>query len=88
MNPHNEITVPAQEFVLIITIKGSVGVDIYSEVINGLRERVLCNEQPGNKATDLAAAMMYFSRNYLRKWIVPFVYYIAADVNTVKKSCF
>ena len=39
MNPRNEITVPAQEFVLIITIKGPEGVDIYSEVINGLRER-------------------------------------------------
>lgn len=39
MNPRNEITVQAQEFVLIITIKGPEGVDIYSEVINGLRER-------------------------------------------------
>lgn len=39
MNPRNEITVPAQEFVLIVTIKGPEGVDIYSEVINGLRER-------------------------------------------------
>ena len=39
MNPRNEITVPAQEFVLIITIKGPKDVDIYSEVINGLRER-------------------------------------------------
>ena len=39
MNPRNEITVPAQEFVLIITIKGPEGVDIYSEVVNGLRER-------------------------------------------------
>ena len=39
MNPRNEITVPSQEFVLIITIKGPKGVDIYSEVINGLRER-------------------------------------------------
>lgn len=39
MNPRNEISVPAQEFVLIITIKDSEGADIYSEVINGLRER-------------------------------------------------
>lgn len=39
MNPRNEITVPAQEFVLIITIKDPKGEDIYSEVVNGLRER-------------------------------------------------
>jgi len=39
MNQRNEISVPAQEFVLIITIKDSEGADIYSEVINGLRER-------------------------------------------------
>lgn len=31
--------VPSQEFVLIITIKDSNGNDIYSEIVNGLRER-------------------------------------------------
>ena len=39
MNPRNEITIPAQEFVLIITIKDPQGADIYSEVVSGLRER-------------------------------------------------
>lgn len=39
MNPRNEITVPSQEFVLIVTIKDPQGEDIYSEVVNGLRER-------------------------------------------------
>ena len=39
MTPRNEITVPSQEFVLIITIRDPQGNDIYSEVVNGLRER-------------------------------------------------
>ena len=39
MNPRNGLIVPAQEFVLIVTIKAPDGQDIYSEVINGLRER-------------------------------------------------
>lgn len=39
MNPRNELTVPAQEFVLIVSIKDPRGGDIYSEVVNGLRER-------------------------------------------------
>ena len=39
MNSRNEIAVPFQEFVLVITIKDSQGNDIYSEVVNGLRER-------------------------------------------------
>jgi len=39
MNPRNDLIVPAQEFVLIVTIKDPGGNDIYSEVVNGLRER-------------------------------------------------
>lgn len=39
MSPRNGLIVPVQEFVLLITIKASNGKDIYSEVINGLRER-------------------------------------------------
>jgi hypothetical protein len=40
MYPRNKLVVPAQEFVLIITIKDPTGKsDIYSEVVNGLRER-------------------------------------------------
>lgn len=39
MNPRNGLTVLAQEFVLIVTIKDPLGHDIYSEVVNGLRER-------------------------------------------------
>ncbi len=39
MNPRNGLTVSAQEFVLIITIKDPAGHDIYSEVVNGLRAR-------------------------------------------------
>lgn len=39
MNPRNGLIVPSQEFVLIVTIKDSTGHDIYSEVVNGLRER-------------------------------------------------
>lgn len=39
MNPRNGLIVPAQEFVLIVTIKDSAGQDIYSEVVNGLRAR-------------------------------------------------
>ena len=39
MNPRNGLTVPLQEFVLIVTIKDPSGHDIYSEVVNGLRNR-------------------------------------------------
>lgn len=39
MNPRNGLIVPAQEFVLILTIRDPLGHDIYSEVINGLKER-------------------------------------------------
>lgn len=39
MNQRNEVSVPYQEFVLIVTIRDPRGNDIYSEVINGLRER-------------------------------------------------
>ncbi len=39
MNPRNGFIAPAQEFVLILTIRDPLGHDIYSEVINGLRER-------------------------------------------------
>lgn len=39
MNPRNEILVPEQEFVLVVTIRDPQGQDIYSEVINGLRDR-------------------------------------------------
>jgi hypothetical protein len=40
MLPRNNLTVPAQEFVLIITIKDPTKKnDIYSEVVNGLSER-------------------------------------------------
>jgi len=40
MYPRNNLFVSAQEFVLIITIKDPTGKnDIYSEVVNGLRER-------------------------------------------------
>lgn len=39
MNQRNEISVPYQEFVLIVTIRDPKGKDIYSEVVNGLRER-------------------------------------------------
>lgn len=39
MNARNEISIPSQEFVLIITIKDPGGNDIYSEVVNGLKER-------------------------------------------------
>jgi len=40
MYPRNNLIVPAQEFVLIITIKDPERKnDIYSEVVNGLRER-------------------------------------------------
>ena len=39
MNQRNEISVPYQEFVLIVTIRDPDGNDIYSEVVNGLRER-------------------------------------------------
>lgn len=39
MTQRNEISVPYQEFVLIVTIRDPDGKDIYSEVVNGLRER-------------------------------------------------
>lgn len=39
MSPRNETTVPIQEFVLIVTIKDPEGNDIYSDVVNGLRDR-------------------------------------------------
>lgn len=39
MNQRNEASVPYQEFVLIVTIRDPDGNDIYSEVVNGLRER-------------------------------------------------
>jgi hypothetical protein len=39
MSPRNSLIVPAQEFVLIITIKDPDGADIYSEIVNGLREK-------------------------------------------------
>ena len=35
----NGLVVTAQEFALIITIRDAQGHDIYSEVVNGLRER-------------------------------------------------
>jgi len=38
MNSRNSLVVLPQEFVLIITIKDVLGNDIYSEVVNGLRE--------------------------------------------------
>lgn len=39
MTPRNDYSIQHQEFVLIITIKASENVDIYTEVVNGLRER-------------------------------------------------
>lgn len=39
MSPRSGMVVPAQEFILIVTIKDPGGNDIYSEVVNGLRER-------------------------------------------------
>lgn len=39
MTPRNEVVASPQEFVLILTIKDSQEHDIYSEMINGLRER-------------------------------------------------
>ncbi len=39
MTPRNGLVVPAQEFVLIITVKDPQGRDIYSEIVNGLREQ-------------------------------------------------
>ncbi len=39
MNQRNEISIPYQEFVLIVTIRDPKGGDIYSEIINGLREQ-------------------------------------------------
>ncbi len=39
MSPRSGLKVPAQEFVLIVTIKDPSGHDIYSEVVNGLRSR-------------------------------------------------
>lgn len=39
MNPRNGFDAPPQEFVLIVTIKDPLGNDIYSEVVNGLRDQ-------------------------------------------------
>lgn len=39
LTPRNGLYVPSQEFVLIVTIKDLNKNDIYSEIINGLRER-------------------------------------------------
>lgn len=39
MTTRNEITVPEQEFVLIVTIKDSEENDIYTEIVNELREK-------------------------------------------------
>jgi serine protease AprX len=39
MTPRNGLSVPVQEFVLIVTIKDPLDHDIYSEVVNGLRDR-------------------------------------------------
>ena len=39
LTARNGMYVPSQEFVLIITIRDSNGNDIYSEIVNGLRER-------------------------------------------------
>jgi hypothetical protein len=39
INPRGRSYLPPQEFVLITTIKDPSGEDIYSEVVNGLRER-------------------------------------------------
>jgi len=39
MTLRSGLVVPQQEFVLILTIKDPLGHDIYSEIINGLRER-------------------------------------------------
>lgn len=39
MIPRNELIIPSQEFVLIITIRDASKNDIYTEIVNGLRER-------------------------------------------------
>lgn len=39
MNARNEIVIPEQEFVLIITIRDPEGHDIYTEIVNELREK-------------------------------------------------
>ena len=39
LTARNGMYVPSQEFVLVITIRDSNGNDIYSEIVNGLRER-------------------------------------------------
>lgn len=39
MSPRNGMIVPPQEFVLIVTIRDSQGNDIYTEMVNGLREK-------------------------------------------------
>ncbi|WP_027296436.1 S8 family peptidase [Robinsoniella sp. KNHs210] len=39
MSPRNGLIIAPQEFVLIVTIKDPDGNDIYSEVVNGLREK-------------------------------------------------
>ena len=39
LTERNEISIIDQEFVLIVTIRDHDGNDIYSEVVNGLKER-------------------------------------------------
>jgi hypothetical protein len=39
MTVRNMLNIPPQEFVLIITIKDNKGNDIYSEIVNGLKEK-------------------------------------------------
>ena len=39
MSPRNGMIVPPQEFVLIVTIRDPQGNDIYTEMVNGLREQ-------------------------------------------------
>ena len=39
MSPRNGMIVPPQEFVLIVTIRDPQGNDIYTEMVNGLREK-------------------------------------------------
>lgn len=39
MSPRNGMIVPPQEFVLIVTIRDPQGNDVYTEMVNGLREK-------------------------------------------------
>lgn len=39
MSPRNGMVVPPQEFILIVTIKDPNGNDIYTEMVNGLRDK-------------------------------------------------